>query len=197
MAEKRNDLLYGTLDFLVLRTVRLEALQGYGIQQRLFQVTRGALDINGAACLRPAQPGGPGAARLGSAIQFFGDGLNRRPLRRCSCTCSKTIRTARSRNSRGYLLGRPMGSILSLNEPSDKSGAIHASCSGIYEMASSNLEPNNMYNRPTSLPRQRTYSPLADTNRSHNTLPHGRTSRSHNKSAFVPTILGTRNVPNQ
>jgi transcriptional regulator len=49
MAEKRNDLLYGTLDFLVLRTLRLDALHGYGIQQRLFQVTQGALVINGGS----------------------------------------------------------------------------------------------------------------------------------------------------
>ena len=49
MTAKRNDLLYGTLDFLVLRTVRLEPLHGYGIQQRLFQVTQGALDINGGS----------------------------------------------------------------------------------------------------------------------------------------------------
>lgn len=49
MADKRNDLLYGTLDFLVLRTVRLEPLHGYGIRQRLFQVTQGALNINGGS----------------------------------------------------------------------------------------------------------------------------------------------------
>jgi transcriptional regulator len=49
MADKRNDLLYGTLDFLVLRSVRLEPLHGYGIKQRLFQVTQGALDINGGS----------------------------------------------------------------------------------------------------------------------------------------------------
>ena len=49
MAGKRNDLLYGTLDFLVLRTVRLEPLHGYGIRQRLFQVTDGALDVNGGS----------------------------------------------------------------------------------------------------------------------------------------------------
>jgi transcriptional regulator len=49
MPEKRNDLLYGTLDFLVLRTVRLEPLHGYGIRQRLFQMTGGALDVNGGS----------------------------------------------------------------------------------------------------------------------------------------------------
>ena len=53
MAEKRNDLLHGTLDFLVLRILRLEPLHGYGIQQRLSQVTQGALDVN-AGSLFPA-----------------------------------------------------------------------------------------------------------------------------------------------
>ena len=49
MSTKRSDLLYGTLDFLVLRTVRLEALHGYGIKQRLYEVTEGALDVNGGS----------------------------------------------------------------------------------------------------------------------------------------------------
>ena len=49
MSTKRNELLYGTLDFLVLRTVRLEPLHGYGIKQRLYQVTQGALDVNGGS----------------------------------------------------------------------------------------------------------------------------------------------------
>jgi transcriptional regulator len=49
MAAKPNELLYGTLDLLILRTVRLEPLHGYGIKQRLFQVTRGALDVNGGS----------------------------------------------------------------------------------------------------------------------------------------------------
>ncbi len=44
---KQNDLLYGTLDFLVLRTLRLEALHGYGILQRLDQITNGSLRLNG------------------------------------------------------------------------------------------------------------------------------------------------------
>jgi PadR family transcriptional regulator PadR len=46
---KQNDLLYGTLDFLVLRTVRLEPLHGYAIAQRLDQITKGALKINGGS----------------------------------------------------------------------------------------------------------------------------------------------------
>src|SRR4029453_2466969 len=43
----------------------------------------------------------------------------------CSAAWSNTIRTARSRSSGEYLLGRPMGPILSLNGPSDKPGTIH------------------------------------------------------------------------
>ena len=46
---KQNDLLYGTLDFLVLRTVRLEPLHGYAIAQRLDQITKGGLKINGGS----------------------------------------------------------------------------------------------------------------------------------------------------
>src|SRR5690606_40780674 len=39
--------------------------------------------------------------------------------------CSKTIRTARSRNSGAYRVPVDIGSILSRKEPSDKPGAIH------------------------------------------------------------------------
>src|SRR4029453_14318716 len=43
----------------------------------------------------------------------------------CSAPCSRTIRTARSRTSGEYFVGRPMGSILSTNGPSDNPGTIH------------------------------------------------------------------------
>jgi hypothetical protein len=42
----------------------------------------------------------------------------------CSAPCSRTIRTARSRTSGEYRLGRAMGSILSTNGPSDNPGTI-------------------------------------------------------------------------
>src|SRR5262249_25945898 len=51
------------------------------------------------------------------------------PLNGYSAPCSKTIRTARSRNSVEYLLGRPLGSILSRNEPSDKPGTVQTAFS--------------------------------------------------------------------
>ena len=46
MATKNHDLLQGTLDLLVLRTLSLEPIHGYGIVQRLTQVTRGAFRFN-------------------------------------------------------------------------------------------------------------------------------------------------------
>ncbi|TAK22519.1 MAG: nucleotidyl transferase AbiEii/AbiGii toxin family protein, partial [Myxococcaceae bacterium] len=49
----------------------------------------------------------------------------------CSAPCSRTIRTARSRTSGEYRLGRAMGSILSRNEPSDEPGTIHELLQGI------------------------------------------------------------------
>jgi PadR family transcriptional regulator len=46
MAPPGQDLLQGTLDLLVLRTLSLEPLHGYGIAQRLAQVTQGAFRFN-------------------------------------------------------------------------------------------------------------------------------------------------------
>ena len=41
-----NDVLRGTLDLLILRTLTLAPLHGWGISQRLQQLSRGALDVN-------------------------------------------------------------------------------------------------------------------------------------------------------
>jgi transcriptional regulator len=46
MATRQQDLLQGTLDLLVLRTVSLEPLHGFGIVQRLTQLTRGTFRFN-------------------------------------------------------------------------------------------------------------------------------------------------------
>lgn len=46
MAAKQQDLLQGTLDLLVLRTLSLEPLHGFGTVQRLTQVTRGTFRFN-------------------------------------------------------------------------------------------------------------------------------------------------------
>jgi PadR family transcriptional regulator PadR len=49
MGEAKVDLLQGTLDLLILRTVQLEPLHGYGIAQRLEQITRGTFQVNGGS----------------------------------------------------------------------------------------------------------------------------------------------------
>ena len=46
MAPTPQELLQGTLDLLVLRTVSLEPLHGYGIVRRLAQLTGGTFRIN-------------------------------------------------------------------------------------------------------------------------------------------------------
>lgn len=46
MAQKRTDLLRGTLDLLVLKAVSLEPLHGVGISQRITQITTGAFQVS-------------------------------------------------------------------------------------------------------------------------------------------------------
>jgi len=46
MAEKRTDLLRGTLDLLVLKALSLEPLHGVGISRRITQMTRGAFQVS-------------------------------------------------------------------------------------------------------------------------------------------------------
>lgn len=46
MALPRDDLLNGTLDLLILKSLSLEAMHGWGIAQRIQQVSRDALAVN-------------------------------------------------------------------------------------------------------------------------------------------------------
>jgi transcriptional regulator len=46
MSEKRTDLLRGTLDLLVLKTLSLEPLHGVGISRRITQITQGAFQVS-------------------------------------------------------------------------------------------------------------------------------------------------------
>src|SRR4026209_820792 len=64
---KSADLLQGTLDLLILRTLELQPLHGVGVADRLEQVTRGVFVV-GPGSLFPAlhrlpPPGVGGAAR--------------------------------------------------------------------------------------------------------------------------------------
>jgi len=45
MRTRKIDLLQGTLDMLILKTVALEPIHGYGISQRLTQMSRQVLDV--------------------------------------------------------------------------------------------------------------------------------------------------------
>src|SRR3954454_5373274 len=53
MAPSSNDLLQGTVDLLILKAVSLAPMHGWGISQRVQQLTRGVLEVNQGA-LYPA-----------------------------------------------------------------------------------------------------------------------------------------------
>lgn len=46
MQSPSSDVVRGTLDLLVLKTLTLEPMHGWGISQRIQQVSRGVLDVN-------------------------------------------------------------------------------------------------------------------------------------------------------
>lgn len=46
MAAPSSDVVRGTLDLLVLKTLTLEAMHGWGISQRIQQTSCGVLDVN-------------------------------------------------------------------------------------------------------------------------------------------------------
>ncbi len=46
MPTPSSDVLRGTLDLLILRTLTLEPMHGWGISQRIEDRTRGVLDVN-------------------------------------------------------------------------------------------------------------------------------------------------------
>jgi transcriptional regulator len=46
MAKTKSDLLQGTLDMLILKTLTLEPMHGWGVSQRIQQISSGVLNIN-------------------------------------------------------------------------------------------------------------------------------------------------------
>jgi transcriptional regulator len=46
VARSKTDLLQGTLDMLILKTLALGKLHGWGISKRIQQMSRGALEVN-------------------------------------------------------------------------------------------------------------------------------------------------------
>ncbi|MEP6491423.1 MAG: PadR family transcriptional regulator [bacterium] len=49
MAPSPNELLQGTVDLLILKAASLQPMHGWGISQRIQQITRGALEVNQGA----------------------------------------------------------------------------------------------------------------------------------------------------
>jgi transcriptional regulator len=45
-SDRKSDLLQGTLDLLILKTLSLEPLHGWGVSQRIRQVSRDVLQVN-------------------------------------------------------------------------------------------------------------------------------------------------------
>ena len=48
-ADKQSTLVQGTLDMLILKTLALEPLHGYGIGVRIEQISRGVFQVNGGS----------------------------------------------------------------------------------------------------------------------------------------------------
>jgi PadR family transcriptional regulator PadR len=46
MARPKSDLLQGTLDLLILQTLELEPMHGWGISQRILQISESVLQVN-------------------------------------------------------------------------------------------------------------------------------------------------------
>ena len=46
MGEEKSDLLQGTLDLLVLKTLALEPMHGFGIAKRIQQISKDVLQVN-------------------------------------------------------------------------------------------------------------------------------------------------------
>ena len=55
MSEPSTDVIQGTLDMLILKTLSLEPLHGFGIARRIEQISRGVFKINPGSLLTAFQ----------------------------------------------------------------------------------------------------------------------------------------------
>ncbi len=51
MTEPNTDIIQGTMDMLILKTLSLEPLHGYGIARRIEQISRGVFKVNPGSLL--------------------------------------------------------------------------------------------------------------------------------------------------
>jgi PadR family transcriptional regulator, regulatory protein PadR len=66
MSEKPTDLVQGTLEMLVLKTLALEPMHGYGIALRMEQISNGVFRVNPGSLL-------PALSRMERAGQLRGE----------------------------------------------------------------------------------------------------------------------------
>ncbi len=55
MSEQSTDVIQGTLDLLILKTLSLEPMHGFGIARRVEQVARGVFKVNPGSLLTALQ----------------------------------------------------------------------------------------------------------------------------------------------
>jgi len=55
MSDKHRDVIQGTLDMLILKTLSLEPLHGFGIARRVEQISRGVFKVNPGSLLTALQ----------------------------------------------------------------------------------------------------------------------------------------------
>ena len=63
---EKSDLLQGTLDMLILKVVALGPIHGYGISQRIREISKEVLQVGAHGCLRA--PEGVGRLVRGHAL---------------------------------------------------------------------------------------------------------------------------------
>ena len=55
MSEPKTDVIQGTLDLLILKTLSLEPMHGFGIARRVEQISRGVFKVNPGSLLTALQ----------------------------------------------------------------------------------------------------------------------------------------------
>ena len=55
MDQPNTDVIQGTLDLLILKTLSLEPLHGYGIARRIEQISRNVFQVNAGSLLTALQ----------------------------------------------------------------------------------------------------------------------------------------------
>jgi PadR family transcriptional regulator PadR len=55
MSDQNTDVIQGTLDMLILKTLSLESMHGFGITRRVEQISRGVFKVNPGSLLTALQ----------------------------------------------------------------------------------------------------------------------------------------------